>query len=302
MFAIDVPFAAEGREILSLLRKRAPESEIQPIIERITLAASSQGYKDTLAVSTDVYVTCICSLGAKSLSHVLSAIERCKERLLAVGPSAPARQQIISSVVAFWTDQPGVGINIIDKLLNYTILTPLNVIEWVFPLPEVAPMDTALLGRSWVYEMVATTMFKVSHRLKHLVLAANALPVGDEQKELLEQSIIGLRAEQAGMFKRIESTLDAIITRERGAAEMGTEGQVDGSEAELRVHWASAWKRVFARQTAVELATVTLLQDRAAASTAAAAAAEIAAAEEANAEALRRERDGEEVDAVEEDL
>src|SRR4051794_13043061 len=116
---------------MALLRKKAPEEDIQAILNLVREKAVGMGVADPLIPSTDAYVTSICAIGSKSLSHVLSCIERCKERLLAIGPqSETARRQIITSVMDYWKDQPGIGVNIIDKLLNYTILTPMSVIEW----------------------------------------------------------------------------------------------------------------------------------------------------------------------------
>src|SRR5436190_11241956 len=138
---------------MRLIRKRASDEEIQPVIATIEEQAKALGFPDPLLPSTDAFVTCICFVGSKSLSHVLSCIERSKERLLSIGPqSAPARRQIITSVMKYWVDQPGIAVNIIDKLLNYTILTPLSVIEW-------ALVDNlgngAILAKSYIYEMIA---------------------------------------------------------------------------------------------------------------------------------------------------
>ncbi|KAL8817598.1 MAG: hypothetical protein Q9223_003590 [Gallowayella weberi] len=123
------PYAPQAREILRLLRAKAPDSDLQPHLSSIESEASELGVADPLIPSTDAYMTAICFIGSKSLSHVLSCIERCKERLLSLGPqSEAARRQIITSVLEYWAEKPGVGVNVVDKLLNYTILTPLSVI------------------------------------------------------------------------------------------------------------------------------------------------------------------------------
>lgn len=128
---LDVPFSQEGKDILSLLRKKSPEDTIEPVIQQIHEQALNMNLGEPLVLSTDAYMTAICYIGSKSLSHVLSSIERCKERLLSAGGASPAaRKQIIESVTAYWKDQPGIGVNIVDKLLNYTILSPTSVVEW----------------------------------------------------------------------------------------------------------------------------------------------------------------------------
>ena len=137
---------------MQLIRKKASDEDIQPIIAAIEEQARMLNDHDPIVQSTDAFVTSICYVGAKSLSHVLSCIERNKERLLSVGPfSSLARRQIITSVMEYWADQPGVAINIIDKLLNYTILTPLSVIEWAL-LDNLAAGK--ILAKTHVYEMI----------------------------------------------------------------------------------------------------------------------------------------------------
>jgi nuclear cap-binding protein subunit 1 len=185
----------------------------------------------------------------------LSAIERCKDRLLAIGPASPAaRKQIVTSVMAFWEDQPGVGVNIIDKLLNYTILSPMSVMEWCFP----ANMDGKTLSLGWLFEIVSTTIFKVSHRLRQLV-AAKFAGISEDQKEMIEQSIVALKEEQTAMFNLIEEAMIKLIQ-----AHPKAEDDADGAQSEGAMirRWAEAWKRVFARKSAVELAAVTLIADQ----------------------------------------
>ena len=48
----------------------------------------------------------------------------------------------------YWKDQPGIGVNIVDKLLNYTILSPGSVIEWALG------KEGGRLSEAHVFEMV----------------------------------------------------------------------------------------------------------------------------------------------------
>ena len=75
------PFAAEGREVLSLLKKKAPEAEVDQVLESVIRQAGESGMDSETATakSTDIYITAILSIGSKSLSHVLSTIDRCKD-------------------------------------------------------------------------------------------------------------------------------------------------------------------------------------------------------------------------------
>lgn len=246
--SVETPYSTQGLEVLRLLRAKASETDIQTQLTSIEEAASSLGVTDPLVPATDAYVTAICFIGSKSLSHLLSCIERCKERLLAIGPqSEPARRQIISSVMEYWKDQPGIGVNIIDKLLNYTILTPMSVIEWA--LVE-HPDRGRTLAHAHVYEIVASTTFKVTNRVRQIVLTRNQSGLPAPQVALLDETVARERAEQAKLFATLE---DALV----GVADASLDGMAEGremgeQEAALLQGWGNRWLRVFRRKMAIE--------------------------------------------------
>ncbi|KAI9677611.1 MAG: hypothetical protein M1817_006565 [Caeruleum heppii] len=244
-------FSSEGKQLLALLRKRAPDDEVQPVIDAIHAQAASYDISDPLVASTDVYVTALCFIGSKSLSHVLSAIERCKDRLLAIGPqSAVARKQIITSVMSYWTDQPGIGVNIIDKLLNYTILTPMSVIDW-------ALIDSSqggkALAESHVYEMVSTTVYKVTNRVRQIMAARDQQGLPRDQVAMLDATLTAERASQRELFTVIQDALSSFAEGNKDEM-MELSGAQDGAseEAELIRGWGARWLRVFERKNAVE--------------------------------------------------
>ncbi|PWY71516.1 cap binding protein [Aspergillus sclerotioniger CBS 115572] len=244
------PYANEGREIMQLVRKKAGDEEIQPVISAIEEQASSLGVDDPLLPSTDAFVTAICFVGSKSLSHVLSCIERNKERLLAIGPQSPrARRQIITSVMEYWVDQPGVGINIIDKLLNYTILTPLSVIEWA--LVDKLEAGT-VLAESHIFEMISATVGKVTNRLRQIVAARTQPGLYEPQLSVLDETLNREKVDMQALFRVIE---DSIVSVAGGSNdELMERGDGSGSlpEDEIIRQWGQRWLRVFRRKAGVE--------------------------------------------------
>jgi nuclear cap-binding protein subunit 1 len=242
---LDTPFSKEGQEILALLRKKSPEDAIQPVIDRIHAQALDISLPDPLVLSTDAYVTAICYIGSKSLSHVLSCIERCKERLLTLGPqSSNARKQIIESVMEYWKDQPGIGVNIVDKLLNYTILSPASVVEWALG------KQGKRLGEAFVYEMVSATVGKVTGRVRQVVRATKAPGLTSEQRKLLEGSAESERGSMRELFRLME---DLLVGWAGGSKDQVLESGDGESEGEKMVRqWGERWLRVFRRKFAVE--------------------------------------------------
>lgn len=202
-------------------------------------------------------MTAICFVGAKSLSHVLSCIERCKGTLLAIGPqSEAARRQIIASVMDYWKENPGVGVNIVDKLLNYTILTPSAVVEWALRDQIRAGHG---LAQSWVYEMVNATMGKVTGRVRQIVEARTRAGLSAEQIRLLEETAQKEKGEMVKLFENIKDMLIAVeggFNDEMVVAEGDGSGDVAKVEGPLLRKWGQRWRRVFERKAAVEEAAV----------------------------------------------
>ncbi|KAI9746336.1 MAG: hypothetical protein M1818_000048 [Claussenomyces sp. TS43310] len=245
--SIVTPFSAEGKELHALLRRKASEEEIQAVIDKINSLANTLAL-DPILCSTDAYVTSICFIGSKSLSHALSCIERCKDRLLAIGNDSEAgRRQIITSVMAYWADQPGVGVNIVDKLLNYTILNPSSVIQWA--LVENAERGDAL-AYTYIFEMVASTIAKVTNRIRQVVHSRNAPGLPADQKSLLEETVEGERR----AMKELGQLMDeALLGWATGSKDQMMESGDGSTEAEALIRqWGERWLKVFRRQFAVE--------------------------------------------------
>jgi nuclear cap-binding protein subunit 1 len=200
-----------------------------------------------LIPSTDAYVTCICDVGSKSISHVLSSIERCKERLLAIGPrSEAARIQIVQSVVDYWQQQPGNAVNIVDKLLNYTIVSPMCVVLWALA-PERLAAGHALAD-SYVYEMVGHTVSKVTNRVRQIAAARLQVHLPAEQIAMLQETLVKERAGMRQLFSVID---DATAGVAAGAVD-ALIAMTDDAEIDQLKGWGDRWRRVFARKAAVE--------------------------------------------------
>ncbi|KAH8689694.1 MIF4G like-domain-containing protein [Talaromyces proteolyticus] len=249
------PYAKQGSELMQLVRKKASDEEIEPIIAEIEQQAKEHGLEDPMIPSTDAFVTSVCYVGSKSLSHVLSCIERNKERLLAIGPrSASARRQILTSVIEYWAEQPGIAINIIDKLLNYTILTPLSVIEWAL-LDRINAGK--ILAQTHIYEMVSATVGKVTNRIRQIVAARTQPGLYEPQLSVLDETLNRERIDMQSLFTLIK---DCLVPVARGNNDELMERGDDPStqeENEIIRQWAQRWLRVFQRKADVEAAFIT---------------------------------------------
>lgn len=248
----ETPYAEPAKEILRLLRVKASDSELQAPFNTIEENARSHGVEEPLISSTEAFVAVICYLGSKSLSHVLSQVERCKDRLLSIGQkSEPARRQIISSVMEYWHEKPGVGVNVVDKLLNYTILTPNSVVMWA--LSDRLGKGEGLV-HGYVFELVSSTVTKVTNRIRQIVTARNQSGLPNDQVTILDETLTKEREQMNNLFAVIE---DALVGVASGSVDSMAESadQDEKGEAMLR-GWGGRWLRVFRRKLAVEEAWV----------------------------------------------
>lgn len=243
-----MPYSEAAREILRLLRAKAPDSDLQAPLSTIEEAAGSLGVADPLVTSTDAYVTAICFLGSKSLSHVLSQIERCKDRLLSIGAQSElAQRQIVTSVMDYWQEKPGIGVNVVDKLLNYTILTPISVVLWSLN-DQLGKGDALVLSQT--FEMVSSTVTKVTNRVRQIVVARNQPGLPGDQVAILDETLSKERGEMGKLFAVIENGLVGVAG---GSVDDMVESADQNFEEEAMLRgWGKRWLRVFRRKLTVE--------------------------------------------------
>jgi nuclear cap-binding protein subunit 1 len=240
-----------------MLKRKAQDEDFQPVIDRIQESAQDMGL-DPIVTSTDVFMTAVCWVGSKSLSHVLACVERTKDRLLSVGVGSDpdnARAQIISAVMAYWHAHPGVAISIVEKLLNYSILTPFTVIQWalVGSSHSNGQASGEALSQSHVFEMVFNTVAKVTGRLRQVYGGGS----GTEADELVRNH------EKAAMRELFRAMEDALVSWAAGNKDEMMEEDDGTTEREALIRqWGARWLRVFRRRSALEEAFLKEMADK----------------------------------------
>ncbi|KAG9250873.1 MIF4G like-domain-containing protein [Emericellopsis atlantica] len=238
----DVPFSKEGQEIGQLLRRKAADDEIAPVILSIQAQANSQNL-DPYVTCTDVFMTAVCWVGSKSLSHVLACIDRTKARLLELSNASEAsRMQVVTAVMSYWHAHPGVAISIIEKLLNYSVITPIAVINWALQGNESTSGASGgeALAKAHVFEIVSNTVAKVTNRVRQLYASDEA----DDEA----------RAKEAQAMKDMFRTMnDTLTSWANGNKDQMIETGDGSSDREAMIQrWGQRWLRVFQRKAALE--------------------------------------------------
>ena len=96
------------------------------------LLQESASESRALSTARSIMVQCLLMLGARSFSHFSNVVERYLPVLHAVSGTPDAKFGILEIVSGFWRrNRQFVGI-IFDKLMQYQIVDPVDVVSWAF--------------------------------------------------------------------------------------------------------------------------------------------------------------------------
>src|SRR5258708_40159305 len=96
------------------------------------LGRESRSEWRALSTTRSITVQCLLVLGARSFSHFLNVVERYLPVLHAVSGTPDAKFEILEIVSGFWRrNRQFIGI-IFDKLMQYQIVDPVDVVSWAF--------------------------------------------------------------------------------------------------------------------------------------------------------------------------
>jgi len=104
---------------------------------------------DAERIVRDLAVQTLLNAGSRSFSHLLNVMERYHELLRSLSQTPDARLSILESTAQFWTQSPQWVLIVCDKLLQYRIVEPVDVVRFVFT-SEAGRTDApfALAGQS----------------------------------------------------------------------------------------------------------------------------------------------------------
>ena len=140
------PYYDATQSLLGLLRGRSRAEEVISHIDSLRASLEStpsapHPYASIDALIRSIGVQSLLSIGSRSFSHLLNAIERYLPLLRGLANPNPAqgggdvteaKTDILNAVFAFWKrNRQMIGI-VFDKLMQYQIVDPTEVIAWTF--------------------------------------------------------------------------------------------------------------------------------------------------------------------------
>ncbi|KAH9950166.1 MIF4G like-domain-containing protein [Amylocystis lapponica] len=135
-----------AQTVLNLFSGRAKAEDVIAHLDTLknTLAETADEVINVDGTVRSIAVQSLLHIGSRSFSHFLNAIERYLPLLrnLAAGgigsgaasggASADARMDILSAVSAFWKRSRHMVVIVFDKLMQYQIVDPTDVVAWTF--------------------------------------------------------------------------------------------------------------------------------------------------------------------------
>lgn len=203
--APDHPLAEQASGLLSLLSSEHTPEQISAAIDAIEKKASEVG-RDPESESVVLLCQCVLQQGHQSFSHALNTIEHNLPVLQAkCNRSTMTRRSTVAAVMQLWSGRPLVASTLLQKFLNYRLISPVSVLEYI--LLDSAP---STLATSATWELLRTTIDKVSARVvqvqdRLLQIASPGEANGedkssDEETERMQATLSEVQQEQKDVF------------------------------------------------------------------------------------------------------
>lgn len=210
-FGYDDPGKAHhdaAQAVLNLFRGRAKAEDVISHLDTLksTLESSDEGHVNVDAVVRSIAVQSLLHIGSRSFSHLLNAIERYLPLLrnlassgvssVGGGGNAEAKADILSAAAAFWKhNRQMVGI-VFDKLMQYQIVDPTDVVGWTF-------LNGAVIGQ---FSELAGPMNLSTFEWD---LLKGALDKANGRVMIARRKVTALRKEDDDTRARVKASTDA---------------------------------------------------------------------------------------------
>ncbi|KAH9991616.1 MIF4G like-domain-containing protein [Russula compacta] len=128
------PHYDAAQSVLNQIRSRTKPEEVLAHLDTVknSLAETADINEDPDTLIRSIAIQSLLHIGARSFSHFLNAVERYLVVLRALSGSSEAKEHLLELVASFWQQsRQMIGI-VFDKLMQYQIVEPADVVRWVF--------------------------------------------------------------------------------------------------------------------------------------------------------------------------
>jgi nuclear cap-binding protein subunit 1 len=183
---------------LNLFRGRAKAEDVISLLDSLktTLETPDEGPIGVDAILRSIAVQSLLHIGSRSFSHLLNAIERylpllrnvASDGVSSTGASGnpEAKAGILAAAAAFWKhNRQMVGI-VFDKLMQYQIVDPTDVVAWTFVNGQGIGQPSELAGplhlSAFEWDLMRGALDKANGRVMTARRKVNVLRKEDDDK------------------------------------------------------------------------------------------------------------------------
>lgn len=137
--ALAKPYHDSAQSLLGLLRGRTKAEDVVAHLDTLknTISETAEGDVNVNTVVRSIAVQSLLHIGNRSFSHFLNAIERYLPLLRSIASSGAAanidaRMDILNAVASYWKRLRNMIVIVFDKLMQYQIVDPTDVVAWTF--------------------------------------------------------------------------------------------------------------------------------------------------------------------------
>ncbi|KAH7105316.1 MIF4G like-domain-containing protein [Auriculariales sp. MPI-PUGE-AT-0066] len=178
------PHHEVAQNILNLLRDRTKAELVIVELDGFRNTLQESGDPRPEAVVRAATLQALLQVGSRSFSHLLNAIERYLPVLRSlVAPGSEARAEILRATGAFWARSTQMVNIVVDKLMQYQIVEPADVVQFAFS-EEQTPQ-----GQIQRWELVKAALDKAHGRL--LVAQRKAASLRKDEDDARARKIAG---------------------------------------------------------------------------------------------------------------
>ncbi|KAK4056523.1 Nuclear cap-binding protein subunit 1 [Microbotryomycetes sp. JL221] len=267
--AEDHTHRASAQSLLRLIQQKATIGEVD---------AELASFEDTLVtehaierpyahnIKLDMAVQTILQVGSRSFSHFLNALERYLQLLRTLTTNQDKRVELLSSVGKFWINNSQFHLIVVDKLLQYRLVDPIDVVTWCFQACQKTKVteegqDTTESARmTWsdidMYAALSSTVKHVQGKITMSKMRLDGIRREEETRRAGVEHEIDLdkamaEAERTDDSAEIQQASEAVTQAEQELAQIVTTTLMSFNsllEAEDSQEWNKWWIEGWTRQ------------------------------------------------------
>ncbi|KAI0637657.1 cap binding protein 80-PB [Trametes polyzona] len=208
------PHHEAAQALLNLIRGRAKPEDVMAHLETLRNSLIETA-PNADAVIRSLTVQSLLHIGSRSFSHFLNAIERYLPLLRNLasghistggGANSEARTDIMNAVAVFWKHSKHMILIVFDKLMQYQIVDPTDVVAWTFKhYPVVAEGKSKATFNAFQWDLLKSALDKANGRVMVQRRKVAAL-----RKEADDKAARAIAGESATMEVDAEARPDVI--------------------------------------------------------------------------------------------